>query len=714
MLPRIDVIIDKVRDYNPGTDEQLLQRAYLFSAFAHEGQTRHSGEPYLIHPLSVTDILTDLKADDICLVAGLLHDVVEDNWAVPIEDVKARFGEDVSSIVEGLTKIDTRMAHTSREEQSWDNLRKLVLAMVDDIRVILVKLADRLHNLRTLEFMPEEKRGPKARETLEVYAPIANRLGLGRMKIELEDLGFKHSHPEEYEKIDKAIRDKRSVSDGFLDELRDELQVLLKSQKIAGTVQGRIKHYYSIFNKLVRQGIDIEQVYDYLAFRVVVGDVKECYEVLGGIHGLWKPIPGRFKDFIAIPKENHYRSLHTSVVGPKGHAFEIQIRTREMHREAENGVAAHWRYKEGRLREEDESATMEWLRQLLDWSQDAGTSTEFVQNLKLDLYPEEVYVFTPQGEVKSFPRGSTPLDFAYAIHSDVGRHCAGAKINGKLVPLRTALHSGDRVEIMTSSNANPSRDWLTLAITGRAQRKIRAWLNAQEKKRAVELGKSALDREMKRLRVTYRIAEESGTLEEALRRVSLPDLDSLYSEIGYGKVSARIFAKKLVPPSPAAERETHPKPEVEATRGPPIIVRGASDLLTSLAKCCKPIVGDDVVGFISRGKGLVVHRRDCRNIARRDIDPHRIMEVEWGSSGQVQATQEARIVVHTEGRDGIVPDLTRTISDARSDVRSIQANLHRGEGVIRLIVAIRDRSHLQSVLTQIRRIPGVLEASRSR
>jgi GTP diphosphokinase / guanosine-3',5'-bis(diphosphate) 3'-diphosphatase len=714
MLPRIDHVIEKAKAYNPGSDSRLLQKAYLFSAWAHEGQTRFTGEPYLVHPVSVTDILTDLKADDIALVAGLLHDVVEDNHGVTLAEIEKRFGAAVAHIVDGVTKIEEKVPWQSREEREWATLRKVVLAMVDDIRVVLVKLADRLHNMRTLEAVPEEKRPPKALETLEIYAPIAYRLGMGKVKIELEELGFKFAYPEEYRRLNDALQEKRSYSQDFIEEMGHELGRVLKAQGATGQVIGRVKHTYSIFLKLKRQGIGVEQVYDYMAFRVLVDSVKDCYAMLGGIHSLWKPIPGRFKDFIALPKENHYRSLHTSVVGPNGQPFEIQIRTYQMHEEAENGLSAHWRYKEGRLSKEDEDAMTLWLRQLLEWRQEMDSAVEFVQNLRVDLFPKEVYVFTPKGKVLSFPRGATPLDFAYAIHTDVGHHCAGAKVNGKLVPLKTPLSSGDRVEVITNPTGKPSRDWLKSAVTGRALSKIKAWLNAQEKARAIELGKAALDRECKRLKVNLKEAQESGALADAIKKVSVPDLDSLCAEIGYGKINARVFVKRLAAPAEEAQAGAKAAPAAETKHEPTLVVRGASDLLTTLAKCCRPIRGDEVVGFISRGRGLVVHRADCPNVTRINYNPDRLMEVQWSDKAPATAAHEVHVTIQVEDKPGMVANITQIVADGKAPLRSIEGSVDgRGQGVVKLSLLIRDRSHLSQILSRVGQVPGVLGIRRS-
>jgi GTP pyrophosphokinase len=708
MLPRIDRVIEKVKSYNPSSDSRLLQKAYLFSAMAHEGQTRVSGEPYLVHPVAVTDILSDLKADDIALVAGLLHDVVEDNHSVTLGDIEKRFGKEVAHIVDGVTKIEEKVPVKTREEREWASLRKVVLAMVDDIRVVLVKLADRLHNLRTMEYLPEHRRPFKALETLQIYAPIAYRLGLGKLKIELEDLGFKYSYPEEFERLSEALQDKRSYSQNFMKETSEQIRKILGSLGLQGEVFGRVKHLYSIHQKLSRQGIGVEQVYDYMAFRILVDTVKDCYAVLGGIHSKWKPIPGRFKDFIAIPKENHYRSLHNSVIGPDGQPFEIQIRTRQMHDEAENGIAAHWQYKEGKLSQEDETDTMQWLRQLMEWKQDGNTDTEFVQNLKVDLYPKEVYVFTPKGQVLSFPRGATPIDFAYSIHTDVGHHCVGAKVNGKLVPLKTPLQSGDRIEIVTSPAGKPSRDWLKSAITGRALSKIKSWLNAQEKARAVEIGKAALDRECKRLKVSIRGSQESGSLAAALKKVSISDLDALHAEIGYGKISARVFAKRL-----AAPVEEVAGPSLSADdpgyHEPAIIVRGATDLLTTIARCCRPIPGDEIVGFISKGRGLVIHRADCPNVSRVAYNQDRFMEVRWSEKDKSSANHEVHLRLMTEDKVGIVATITQIVADAKAPLRHIDANVNeKGKGQVHLSIMIRDKGHLNQLLTRIGKTNGIL------
>jgi len=716
MLPRIDHVLEKVKKYNPSSDERLLQKAYLFSAFAHEGQQRYTGEPYLVHPVAVTDILADLRADDTALVAGLLHDVVEDNHAVSLGEIERRFGPAVAHIVDGVTKIEDNVPTVSRQEREYASLRKVILAMVDDIRVILVKLADRLHNMRTLEGLPEARRPVKAQETLQIYAPIAYRLGLGRVKAELEDLSFRYAYPEDYAALTRLLQERRAYNENFIEETSHELNQLLASVHVEGKVTGRVKHLYSIFTKLRRQGISVEQVYDYMAFRILVPTVKDCYAVLGAIHNnpSWKPVPGRFKDFIALPKENHYRSIHTSVVGPGGQPFEIQIRTFAMHEEAENGLAAHWQYKEGRLSAEDEAATTQWLRSFVESFQEGGGSAqEFLQNLRLDLYPKEVYVFSPRGEVFSLPRGATPLDLAYAIHSDLGHHCVGAKVNGKIVPLKTPLKSGDRVEIIKSPTGKPSRDWLKAAVTSRALSKIRAFLNAQEKAKAIESGRADLDRELKRLKVNLKDAQQSGLFQEALKKASFSDLDALLAAIGYGKVSARDFARRLVPREEEALPASGPAPVSDRSREPALVVRGAPGMAFTFARCCKPIPGEEVVGFVaSRGKGLMVHRADCPNVARLRYNPDRFMEVYWSHEAPA-AAHEVNLVVETEDRTGMVAEITQIVADAKAPLRHIHADVHRrGYGVVYLTIQVKDKAHLTQIQSRLGRIQGVLGLKR--
>src|SRR6478672_9664516 len=511
---RFEDILDRVETYKPNFDEELLQKAYIFSAREHRGQVRSSGEPYLVHPLNVAYILADMHLDETSIAVGLLHDVLEDTLTTK-DKLEEIFGADVAELVDGVTKI-SRYAYVSKEEQQAETFRKMLLAMVSDLRVVLVKLADRLHNMRTLEFLPEERRLAIAKETMEIYAPIANRLGMGRIKNELEDLSFRHLHPREYEELSKAINEKMAVSGDVVDRIKETLTRKMKENDIEGDVTGRVKSTFSIWSKMQRQEIDIGQLYDYLAFRITTPSVKDCYACLGIIHQMWRPVPGRIKDYIAMPKPNFYQSLHTTVVAERGQPFEVQIRTKEMDLIAEQGIAAHWKYKEGRVGAQPDDTNFLWLRQLVEWQHEITDPADFMHSLKIDLYPDEVYTFTPKGDVFAFPRGATPLDFAYRIHTDVGHRCVGARLNGKLVPLRTPLTNGDIVDIITGTSQTPSREWLNMVVTSRARHKIRHWLNTEQKHRSIELGRKLLEKEARRYRVQWRKLVAENALDAVL------------------------------------------------------------------------------------------------------------------------------------------------------------------------------------------------------
>src|SRR6187401_1546268 len=543
---RFEDLLDKVRGYSPDADLELLRKAYVFSALEHKGQIRHSGEPYLVHPLEVADILADMKLNAVCIAAGLLHDVVEDTLTTP-EKIREKFGEDVAHIVEGVTKIGA-IPFSSSEERQAENFRKMLLAMVDDIRVILVKLADRLHNMRTLQHMADDKRVRIAQETLDIYAPIANRLGMSRIKYELEDLSFRYIEPSAYQTLKGRVEAKRRPTQGMIEELAADIRAKLSEAQVPViSIDGRVKRLYSIWLKLKAQKIDLEQVYDFVALRVVTPSVKDCYAALGIIHQTWSPVPGRIKDFIAMPRPNGYQSLHTSVISDKGFPFEVQIRTEEMHRLAEEGIAAHWKYKEGRVGDNRDERYFQWMRQLLEVQQEVRDPQEFLQNLKIDLYPEEVYIFTPKGEVRSLPRGSTAVDFAYTVHTDVGDQCVGARINGRMVPLRTRLQNGDIVEIVTQSGHKPSRDWLSFVVTSRARSKIKHVLQGEERVRSVELGRRLFDKEARRFGLNPGTVLESGELSKFASEYGARSSDELLAHIGYGKLSARTVLQKAVP-----------------------------------------------------------------------------------------------------------------------------------------------------------------------
>src|SRR3989441_2255457 len=595
---RFEDIQERVETYMKGADLDLLRRAYVFSAKEHKGQTRSSGEPYLTHPLSVAFILADLKLDLTCIVAGLLHDVLEDTLTTR-EVVEEHFGKDIAHVVEGLTKI-SRITFNSKEQQQAESFRKMMLAMVDDIRVVLVKLADRLLNMRTLEHLAPRQQERIARETLDIYAPIANRLGMAKIKNELEDLALKFLDPGGYQGLMQAMEEKRKITDEFIKEIQGTLRAELEKAGIACDFYGRRKHLYSIYRKIKRQRIEVGEVYDYIAFRILTDSVKDCYGALGIIHGLWRPVPGRIKDFIAMPKPNMYQSLHTSVISDKGVPFEVQIRTHEMHRVAEEGIAAHWKYKEGKGAR-DGDANVQWLRQIMEWQQELKDPREFLNMVKVDLYPEEVYCFTPQGQVKSFPRGASPIDFAYSVHTEVGHRCVGARINGKLQPLRTELKNGDIVEILTSPNHHPSQDWLTTAKTPRARAKIRQWLNVDRRNRSVDLGKTVSDREFKKYRFNLRKHQGDGTrLLAVLHELGCASLDDFYAAVGYGKVAPRALIHKFDPAAKphdsAPGAVAHAVKKALGMAGRKVTVRGLDDGLISLPRRCDPIRGEPIVG----------------------------------------------------------------------------------------------------------------------
>jgi len=710
---RFEDIQEKVEAYMKGADLDLLRKAYVFSAKEHKGQTRSSGEPYLTHPLSVAFILADLKLDLTCIVAGLLHDVLEDTLTTR-EVVEEHFGKDIAHVVEGLTKI-SRMTFNSKEQQQAESFRKMMLAMVDDIRVVLVKLADRLHNMRTLEHLSPRQQERIARETLDIYAPIANRLGMAKIKNELEDLALKFLDAAGYQSLMQAMDEKRKVTDEFIKEIQGTLRAELEKAGIVCDISGRRKHLYSIYRKIKRQRIEVGEVYDYIAFRILTQSVKDCYGALGIIHGQWRPVPGRIKDFIAMPKPNMYQSLHTSVISDKGVPFEVQIRTHEMHRIAEEGIAAHWKYKEGKG-SKDNDANIQWLRQIMEWQQELKDPREFLNMVKVDLYPDEVYCFTPQGQVKSFPRGATPIDFAYSVHTEVGHRCVGARINGKLQPLRTEIGNGDIVEILTSPNHHPSQDWLTIAKTPRARAKIRQWLNVDQRNRSVELGKTVSDREFKKFRFNLRKHQgDAARLQTVLHELGCASIEDFYAAVGYGKVAPRALIEKLDPQ--AKPHETAEGPIAHAVRkalgmsGKKVTVRGLDDALISLARCCNPIRGEPIVGYITRGRGVTVHSERCPNLEKLLYDPERRIEVTWQSDDASRF--EVRITVFSEDRPGMLAKITSVIADAKSNIKNVEARTFEDRrGEISLILDIADVAHLEKIVEKVKGIEGVYHVER--
>jgi GTP pyrophosphokinase len=717
----------KFRALRPNEETAGLRAAYDFAAAHHKDQIRVSGEPFLVHPLQVAHILADMQMDLVCIQTGLLHDVVEDT-GVKLEEIEKQFGPDVSRCVDGVTKLTKLQLH-SREARQAESMRKMLLAMVSDIRVVLVKLADRLHNMRTLGAMPRETQERIAQETLDIYSPIAHRLGMGKMRGELEDLAFAHLEPEAYAELVRQIETKRQANEEVLERIRRDIQVKLANEGIPVKVEGRLKRAYSVYQKLKRQRISVDQVYDLMAIRIVTDSVKNCYAALGIIHNEWHPIPGRIKDFIAIPRSNLYQSLHTSVIGPNGVGFEVQIRTEEMHRIAEEGIAAHWKYKEGRRGLTADDQRIAWLRQLVEWQRDMRDPSEFMSTLKVDLYPEEVYAFTPMGKVIVLPREATPIDFAYAIHSDVGHTCVGAKVNGRIVPLRYSLKNGDVVEILTQPGRTPSKDWLNLAKTSRARNKIKHFINASAREKAIDIGQKFLEREARRLGVGLsRIAR--ADFERVASEYGCSKIEDLHAALGYGRYSARQILQKLAPDvvpdvSPPVVQEPAKAASEAAASGTGealarsengdlvIKVKGVDDLLVYRAKCCNPIRGEGIVGYVTRGKGIAVHSTNCSNVQNLMYEVERKIDVEWARS-----TTEAfavRMVIHTDDRPGMLNQLTSVLFHENSNIRSLEARQddRNGDGaIVEMTVEVKDKRQLEKVKGSIRRIPGVRDIER--
>jgi GTP pyrophosphokinase len=716
---RFEDLLDKLRSYTPEPDLELVRAAYLFSAKEHRGQVRQSGEPYLVHPLEVADTLADMKLDVVAICAGLLHDVVEDTLVTParIEEV---FGHEVAHVVEGVTKLGA-IPFSSTEERQAENLRKMLLAMVDDIRVILVKLADRLHNMRTLQHMPEDKRAKTAQETLDIYAPIANRLGMSKLKNELEELAFKALEPESYDSLRAKVESRRKHAENLIDDLVKRLRAKLEEAQIPViAVDGRIKRLFSIHRKLIRQKIDLSQVYDFIALRVITASVKDCYAALGIIHQTWSPVPGRFKDFVAMPRPNGYQSLHTSVVSEQGMPFEVQVRSEEMHRRAEEGIAAHWKYKEGRVGDQRDERYFQWLRQLLELHQEVRDPQEFMQNLKIDLYPEEVYVFTPKGEVRSLPRGSTPVDFAYFVHTDVGHQCVGALINGKMVPLRTRLQNGDIVQITTQAGHKPSRDWLSFAVTSRARSKIKHVLQAEERLRSIDFGRRLFEKEARRFDLNPKTLLEGPELAAFTVEYGAQKPEDLLAYVGYGKLAVRTLVQKAAPGGTL--REKAPDSAVVSvvkrvlrtgTSSDKVKVRGVDDIMVALARCCNPIRGERIVGYITRGKGVSVHSASCSNVMNLMFDPERRIDVEWDGQAD-QAPYVVRLTMRVEDRKGMLAEISSKVSNINTNITNMEAHVGVDrQARIEMTVEIRDVKHLDKVIKSIKGIDGVLGVERT-
>ena len=711
---RLNDIIESLLSYHPKADVRLVEKAYVYSAKAHQGQVRLSGEPYLSHPLEVAYILTKMKMDEVCVAAGLLHDTLEDTSATE-EELTRLFGEQVCNIVKGVTKI-SKIRFSSREQKQAENIRKMILAMASDIRVVLVKLADRLHNMRTLGFQKPEKQKIIAQETLDIYAPLAGRLGIYWLKAELEDLCFYYLDPEMYEKIKNAIAQRKEEQERFIKEVKEILERELTKAGIKAHIKGRQKHLYSIYRKVTSKNIPVDQLHDIIGFRVIVDSVRECYETLGIVHSIWKQVPGRFKDYISLPKENMYQSLHTTVIGPYGQKMEIQIRTWEMDRIAEEGIAAHWKYKEGKGIKEADEKIFSWLRQIIEESQQhLSDSREFLENIKmnLNLFPEEVYVFTPKGEVKSFPKGATPVDFAYSIHSDIGDRCVAAKVDGRLVPLDYELKSGSVVEIITSPKQHPSKDWLTFVKTPRARSKIRQWLRRHERERSISLGKEMLEKAISQEHI--RLSNKEEILASIAADMSLRSVEDLYAQIGIGSISAnqvigRIKQKLHIKESPLKlVTKLVDKLRKKKTETKGIKIKGLDDIVVHLAKCCYPIPGDPVIGFITRGKGITIHRYDCKSI--KDADPIRLIDVTWESTED--ETYPARLMVLSVNKMGMLADISAAI--AKKEANIISANVDStadNKGIAFFTVEVKNLDHLNEVIRSIKRIKDIISAKR--
>ena len=708
-------LIARMREMRPNDDLAPLERAYRFARSHHQHQFRDSGEPYLTHPIAVATILAGMRMDVVSVTTGLLHDVVEDTSAT-VEEVRRDFGNDVANCVDGVTKL-SKLDFFSAEERQAESFRKMLLAMVNDIRVILVKLADRLHNMRTLGALSPERKERIARETIEIYAPIAHRLGMGKIRGELEDLAFQHLDPAAYEEVSRTIAEHRGENDRFLAGVRSLVEQELAAENIPARVESRVKRPYSVWLKMKRQKIPVEQVYDLLALRIITDSVKNCYAALGVIHKEWRPVPGRIKDFIAIPRPNLYQSLHTSVFGPEGRHFEVQIRTEEMHRIAEEGIAAHWKYKEGRRGPAQDDQRMAWLRHLVEWQSEVRDSGEFLSTLKVDLYPEEVYTFTPRGKVIILPRDATPVDFAYAIHSDIGHLCHGAKVNGRIVPLRYNLKNGDSVEIITQTGHKPTKDWLSFVKTAKARNKIKHEINAAERLKAIEIGEKYLEKEAQRLNVQLRHVSNEQ-LDKVAEEYGFGKPDDLYAALGYGKFSPRQVLQKLAPDQILEETPPAPPPTTPVPGRVPsdavVRVKGFGDLLVYLAKCCNPIMGEPIVGYVTRGKGVAVHSKQCPNVQNLMYEVERKIEVEWERS-----TSEAfpvRIVVHTDDRPGLLAQLTSLLSDEKANIRTLEARTNMGDdgeaAQIEMTIDIRDKKQLEKVVAAMRRISGVRDVER--
>src|SRR5262245_37737030 len=714
--PHLNELIEKVRGYYPVADVDMIRRAHDFSAQVHKGQTRLSGEPYLVHPMAVAAIIADLKLDVPSIVGSLLHDTVEDTLAT-LDQIKNLFGPEVADLVDGVTKL-SQVNFTSREEKQAENCRKMILAMSKDIRVLLIKLADRTHNMRTLNHLPFEKQVLTAQETLDIYAPLAHRLGIGWLKCELEDLSLKYLKPEIYDQLKRNVAKKKADREKYINEVISIISKKLEEEGIDAEVSGRSKHFFSIYEKMESQSLLYDQIYDLVAFRIIVDTMRECYEALGVIHSQWKPVPGRFKDYIALPKPNMYQSLHTTVIGPYGERMEIQIRTHEMHRVAEEGIAAHWRYKEGKDIQFNEIQRFTWLRQLLEWQQNVQDPQEFLHSIKEDLFPEEVYVFTPKGDLLNFPKGATVIDFSYRIHSEIGHHCSGARVNGQLVPLKYILRNGDTVEIITTHQQSPSRDWLKLVKTERDKAKIRNWIKAQQRERSIALGREILESDFNKHKLDYTALRREGRIEAIAKELGLKEEEGLLASVGYGKVTARQILNKLLPP----ENLDGKKQSLGALarlfrlvagqkRDLGVKVNGIEDVLVRFGRCCNPLPGEEIIGFITRGRGVTVHVSSCSRVL--ESDPQRKVDVSWEHDGKTP--RPIKIEVSCVDKPGLLAAISAAITSADVNISRAQVQTFPGERALNIFeVMLRDSEQLNRVMRNVSRVKGVFKVERAR
>jgi len=716
--PSISDLITKVQSYHPTADGEMIRRAYDFSARVHKGQRRLSGEPYLVHPMAVAGIISDLKLDVPSIVGGLLHDTVEDTLTT-LDQVQSLFGDEVATLVDGVTKLG-QVNFTSREEKQAENFRKMVLAMAKDVRVILIKLADRTHNMRTLGHLSARKQILTARETLDIYAPLAHRLGIDWIKCELEDLALKYLYPEIYEELKRNVAKKKADREKYIGEVISIISKKLEAEGIEAEVTGRPKHFYSIYRKMHSQNLHYDQIYDLVAFRILVDTMRECYEALGVVHSQWKPVPGRFKDYIALPKPNMYQSLHTTVIGPYAERVEIQLRSHEMHRVAEEGIAAHWRYKEGKDFQLNEIQRFTWFRQLMEWQQSLQDPHEFLHSLKEDLFAsDEVYVFTPKGDLLNFPKGSTVIDFAYRIHSEVGHHCSGARVSGQLVPLRYLLRNGDVVEILTTAQQSPSRDWLKLVKTPRAKSRVRNWIKSQQRERSLALGRQILEGDFHRYQLDYATLRQAGRIEAIAKELGMKDEETLLASVGYGKVMPRQVLAKLVPAEQLDGDKKQPQGTLERLfrlvagqkRDLGVRVKGVGDVMIRFARCCHPLPGEEIVGFITRGRGVTVHRSSCSAVL--ESDPHRRVEVSWEDEGLVP--RPIKIEVTCVDKPGLLAAISAAITGADANIARAQVRTFPDQRAMNTFeIMIKNSDQLGRVLRNISKVNGVYKAERAR